>query len=132
MKVFIDADSINTKISVNVINQKLANSDYKHLLLVYSECPDKEFNIGQLMAFLNKELNVFTYTKFVCGFVETRSKFGKYWVCLYHQAYTLALFVGSTRLTARYLYPGEVRNLKSSHSYLNQFPRTFAITQCTL
>ncbi|XP_063685664.1 uncharacterized protein LOC134819583 [Bolinopsis microptera] len=61
VKVFIDADSINTKISVNVINQKLANSDYKHLLLVYSECPDKEFNIGQLMAFLNKELDVYTY-----------------------------------------------------------------------
>ena len=46
---------------MNVLNQKLANSDYKHLLLVYSECPDKEFNIGQLMSFLNKELEEFSY-----------------------------------------------------------------------
>ena len=57
----MDADSINTKISVNVINQNLANSDYNHLLLVYTECPDKEFNISQLMAFLNKELDEFSY-----------------------------------------------------------------------
>ena len=59
IKVFLDADSINTKISINVMNQETANADFKHLLLVYCECPDREFNMSQLMSFLNKELQHF-------------------------------------------------------------------------
>ena len=58
--------SYNMGVTVGKLDDKFwtearFNSDYKHLLLVYSECPDKEFNISQLMAFLNKELDVFTY-----------------------------------------------------------------------
>ena len=57
----MDADSTSMKISQNILNQKAPNAAHKHILQIYSECPDKEFNIGQLMGVFNKGLNEFKY-----------------------------------------------------------------------
>ena len=45
VKLFVDADSTNVKISANVLNQRKPNSAHNHFLSVYSECPDRSFNI---------------------------------------------------------------------------------------
>ena len=92
----MDADSTSMKISQNILNQKAPNAAHKHILQIYSECPDKEFNIGQLMGVFNKGLNEFKYKQITVkildfGTVHIPSKFGSCLVCQYHLVHILAL-----------------------------------------
>ena len=55
----MDADCDSMKIAVNIVNQARPNSAEKHVMALYSECSDRQFNITQIMGFLNAELKKF-------------------------------------------------------------------------
>lgn len=61
VKLFLDADTESMKVSLNVINQEKPNAAEKHLINLYCECPDRKFNLSQIMRFLNTELARFNY-----------------------------------------------------------------------